>query len=135
MTSLIDRLYPVPDLRRTPLSLLRWWESRRWFYNRAVGSAGMVTLTGLVVLHPNRAEFVVPELLMLVLAYGVMANVCFTLGWLAEITARFAWGRRAPDMGPLLYREGLIFSVGLTLFPLVLAVLFTIARMVLWLLN
>ena len=64
MASLIDRLYPLPDYRRSTLSLLRWWESRRWFYNRAVGSAGLVTLAGMMILHPNRAEFIAPELVI-----------------------------------------------------------------------
>ena len=47
MSSLVETLYPLPELRRTPLTLLRWWESRRLTFNLAVGSAGLVTLTGL----------------------------------------------------------------------------------------
>jgi hypothetical protein len=42
------------------------------------------------------------------------------------------WGRSAPDLGPLLFRQGLIFSVGLTLFPLLLSVFLWMARMVVW---
>mgnify|MGYP006185653499 CR=1 FL=1 len=45
MSSLVETLYPLPDLRRTPLSMLRWWESRRLRYNLLVGSAGLVTLS------------------------------------------------------------------------------------------
>ncbi|MGH7501126.1 MAG: hypothetical protein ACREL7_05140 [Longimicrobiales bacterium] len=131
MASFIDTLYPVPDYRRTSLSLLRWWESRRLVYNKAVGSAGLVTLAGVFVLHPNRADFFMPETAVVVLAYALVANVCFSLGWVAELVAKRLWGRRAPDMGPLLFREGLIFSVGLTLFPLLVAVIFTVVRVLL----
>jgi hypothetical protein len=55
---------------------------------------------------------------MVSLLYAVMANVCYSLGWVVELLARRLWGRSAPDLGPLLFREGLIFSVGLTLMPL-----------------
>lgn len=128
MTSLVDALYPVPDYRRTPLSLLRWWESRRWLYNKAVGAAGLMTLAGLIALHPDRGDLFAPGLALAVLVYGGMANVCYTLGWVAELVAKLVWGREAPDVGPLLFREGLIFSVGLTLFPLLLVVLFAVGR-------
>ena len=41
------------------------------------------------------------------------------LGWTAELVARAVWGPGGGARhGPLLFREGLIFSVGLTLFPL-----------------
>jgi hypothetical protein len=80
------------------------------------------------VLHPNRGTLLEPGMVLAVLAYALAANACYTLGWMAEVLARALWGREAPDMGPLLFREGLIFSVGLTLFPLLVAVLVTVAR-------
>ena len=46
MTDLMQILYPLPDARQTPVSLLRWWEARRLFYNKVVGATGLVTLTG-----------------------------------------------------------------------------------------
>lgn len=36
---------------RTPLRLLRWWESKRLTYNLVVGGAGLVTL-GVFFLFP-----------------------------------------------------------------------------------
>jgi hypothetical protein len=135
MPHLVDALYPAPDLRRTPLSLLVWWESRRPLYNRVVGTAGLVTLAGYFVLVPRGARMDWPELVAVVLAYGVMANVCYTAGWLVELLARRVWGRSAPYMGPWLFREGLIFSVGLTLFPLLLLLLFTVGRVALALVS
>lgn len=138
MTSLVDRLYPLPDVRRTPLSLLRWWESRRLFYNRVVGTTGLVTLAGFSLFFalpphssPPPAEF----LLVGTVAYALMANACYSLGWLAELAARAVWGREAPEIGPVLFRQGLIFSVGLTLLPLPVAALLWVARTVATLLG
>lgn len=123
MSSLVEALYPLPDLRRTPLSTLRWWESRRLSFNLTVGAAGLTTISVLYLLSmilPWWGPLRLVEALPAVAAYAVMANVCYSLGWLSELVARLAWGPRAPHMGPLLYRQGLIFSVGLTLLPILL---------------
>ena len=133
MSSLVEVLYPVPDLRRTPLSTVRWWESRRLVFNKAVGTAGLVTLAGaslLAALPPHSSNMIGPEMLIFAAMYAVVANGCYTLGWMAELLARRVWGRSAPDLGPLLFRQGLIFSVGLTLLPILLAVLSWVARSV-----
>ena len=135
MSSLAEVLYPLPDLRRTPLSTLRWWESRRLAFNKAVGASGLVTLAGvslLCALPPFGSLIPLPGMLVAAAVYGLLANVCYSLGWLTELLARAAWGRSAPDMGPLLFRQGMIFSVGLTLFPLLLAGLLWMARIVAW---
>ena len=138
MSQLVEVLYPLPDIRRTPLSLLRWWESRRLTYNKAVGATGLVTLAGVSVvsaLPPHPVPFGDPfgdPLLLVVgaVVYGVLANGCYSMGWLLELAARSLWGRRAPDVGPLLFRQGLIFSVGLTLFPLLLASMVWVIRII-----
>jgi hypothetical protein len=133
MSSLVETLYPLPDLRRTPLSMLRWWESRRLQYNLVVGSAGLLTLSAftLASIVLPWVNFGPPEgLLVGAGIYAVLANGCYTLGWLIEMAARAVWGPRAPRMGPLLYREGLIFSVGLTLLPILVLTLTTVMRVV-----
>jgi len=133
MSSLVEVLYPVPDLRRTPLSTLRWWESRRLVFNKAVGAAGLVTLAGVsffAALPPHSSSLLAPEMLIAVAIYGILANGCYTLGSLTELLARRVWGRSAPDIGPILFRQGLIFSVGLTLLPLLISVFLWIARVV-----
>ena len=120
MSALVEMLYPAPVARKTPLAIIGWWESRRWLYNRVVGGAGLFTLAAINLLTvlpggppplPLEAMFFGP------LVYGTVANLCYTSGWLLELLARAVWGRQAPHMGPLLFREGLIFSVGLTLLP------------------
>lgn len=138
MSSLVEVLYPVSDLRRTPLTTIRWWESRRMVFNKAVGSAGVVTLAGLSVLAalpPYSSPLPLPLMVMGAMVYGVLANGCYTLGWMAELVARRVWGRSTPDLGPLLFRQGLIFSVGLTLFPLLLGTIAWIGRTVAWMVS
>ncbi len=117
MASLVEFLYPLPDYRRQPLTLLRWWESRRPIYNLCVGGAGLVTLASLWVITFGDFDPLHPATVMGVVAYGVGANLCYSLGWGFEMVARWMWGSQAPDLGPLLFRQGLIFSVGLTLLP------------------
>lgn len=138
MSSLVEVLYPVPDVRRTPLSTLRWWESRRLVFNKAVGAAGVVTLAGVSVLFslpPYADPLSLPDLLGPAAVYAVLANGCYTLGSVTELVARRLWGRSAPDLGPLLFRQGLIFSVGLTLLPLLVAMIAWIGRIVGWIVS
>jgi hypothetical protein len=135
MSRLVEVLYPVPDLRRTPLSSLRWWESRRLVFNKAVGATGLVTLASVsffFLLPPFTLGPLSPlAMLAFAAAYGIVANVCYSLGWLAELAARAVWGRQAPDVGPLLFRHGLIFSVGLTLLPVLLVAMIWVVHVVL----
>jgi hypothetical protein len=115
-----DVLFPPADARRTTVSLLTWWESRRLTYNVVVGSAGVFTL---VVV---RAISLLPPGVPMgldwrpIVAYGLLANVCYTFGWALEAAAQRAWGDRCPPFGPALFRQGLAFSVGLTLLPILL---------------
>jgi hypothetical protein len=129
MSALVEVLYPLPDLRRTPLTTIRWWESRRPLYNKVVGATGLFTMANAALIGPPNG----PDLgtmLQIAMAYAVVANVCYSMGWGLELLAKLVWGRRAPDLGPLLFREGLIFSVGLTLLPVLPMTFFQLARLV-----
>ncbi len=135
MSQLVEVLYPVPDLRRTPLSSLRWWESRRLVFNKVVGATGLVTLASvstLFMLGPSTlGDFSLLPLLVGAAVYGIAANLCYSFGWLLELAAHALWGRRAPNLGPLLFRQGLIFSVGLTLLPVLLMSMLWVVHVVL----
>jgi hypothetical protein len=113
-----ELLFPPADYRRTTLSTIAWWESRRLQYNLVVGVAGVVTLTvtGLISVVP-------PGLPMAydwrpIVAYGLLANVCYSIGWFIELAMLRLIGKRAPAIGPAMFRQGLAFSVGLTLLPI-----------------
>ncbi len=131
MTALTRILFPLPDHRRTPASLLAWWESRRLTYNLFVGGAGLVTLAavGLFEFLPP-ARHGMGRFWIGVLVYGALANVGYSLGWLAEMAMRAVWGDEAPYAGPALWRQGLAFSIGLTLLPIPLSIISWVVRLV-----
>lgn len=130
MALLGEVLFPPAELRRTKGAMLKWWESRRGIYNVCVGAAGLVTLgvayaISLVPPHVPRQFAWQP-----IVAYAVLANVCYTFGWGIEVALQRIMGRRAPNIGPALFRQGLAFSVGLTLLPIIILVISWVARAV-----
>ena len=107
-------------------SVVAWWETRRASYNAVVGACGLVTLATLALLGmlpPGHA------LAILVGAYGVLANVAYSCGAVADLAARRLGGPDWAPVGPTLFRYGFAFSVGLTLLPIPLALLGTVLRL------
>ena len=121
MSALTRILFPAPAEVRTTAAIFRWWESRRLTFNVAVGATGLITLLIIKViallppLSTNLSVFW-PG----VIAYGVFANLFYSLGFLTEAAMQRAWHEETPRVGPALFRQGLTFSVGLTLFPVAL---------------
>lgn len=120
MTALTDFLFPAPA-RRGVLPILRWWEARRLRYNLLVGASGLASLVAVRLvtwLPPD------PRTLLFdwrpVVVFGVLANVCYTLGPTVEIALHKLWGNTVLPAGPALFRMGLTFSVGLAFFPALL---------------
>jgi hypothetical protein len=134
----LTRLLFEPSLMRSPLRIVGWWERRRLAYNVIVGATGVVTLgyvNGLEVLLGH--GLLVPRggaggaaSLIAIAAYGVAANLCYTMGWMVETLVERWLGRPVYGLGPALFRHGLVFSVGLTALP---AVLVTVANVAGWL--
>lgn len=121
MTALTEFLFPAPARRSGP-AILRWWESRRLVYNLIVGAAGLVSLGlfhTLLTLPPGAHR--VGMMWQPVLVFGVLANVCYLLGPVAEIGIEKLSGGRVLPVGPALYRMGLTFSVGLAFLPTLMA--------------
>jgi hypothetical protein len=133
-TSLISEvLFPLPAVRRTPVGILTWWESRRLIYNGIVGATGIITLgiIGAISLIPPGLPSLLPPI-QAILAYGVLANVCYTFGPFIEIGLQSLWKDRVLPVGPALFRQGLSFSVGLTLLPIIVASGMWVARLAMW---
>ena len=106
---------------RTPAEVVGWWEARRLPYNAAVGAAGLVTLGAVHMiarLPPMPVSIPIGGTLAVAGVYGILANVCYSAGWMAELLIRKALGREMEPVGPALFRYGFVFSVGLTLFPI-----------------
>lgn len=132
MSALTRFLYPLPATRSVG-SIIRWWESRRLAYNLAVGSAGVVTLTAVTafgLLPPGSHGLLPPP--GLVLVYGALANLCYTAGWVIEASAHAIFRDELLPFGPPLFRQGLLFSVGLTLLPIVMGALEWGVRLLRW---
>ena len=126
MTSLANFLFPAPASRSVG-AIWRWWEARRLSYNLIVGSAGLVTLSVAQVIiwvMPDGGGFPWQP----VVAFGVLANVCYSLGPIVEASAHKLWGRTVLPVGPSLFRMGLTFSVGLALLPLLILTIFMLVR-------
>lgn len=116
--ALTEFLFPAPAPRNVR-SILAWWEKRRLPYNLAVGTCGAASVTwifvGEFVITGGRVIAIAPW--QGILLFGVLANVCYTLGPTVEILLDKLWGRDVLPVGPALYRMGLTFSVGLALLP------------------
>ncbi len=123
-------LFPPADNRRTTASLLSWWEARRGTFNLIVGATGLFTLLVLRLISWIPPFVDVPFDWRPVAAYGLLANVCYTFGWAIEAVAQRVWGERCPALGPALFRQGVAFSVGLTLLPILLVSFAWVARVV-----
>lgn len=121
MSALTRLLFPAPAEMRSTTAIFRWWESRRLTFNIAVGATGLVTLgaiKAIALLPPLSANVTV--IWPAVAAYGVFANLFYSLGFVTEATMQRAWHDDTPRVGPALFRQGLVFSIGLTLFPVAL---------------
>ena len=78
---------------RSRWSILRWWESRRLLFNLSVGGVGLLSLgivTLIARLSPHPGGFPAPWVGVLV--YGVLANLCYTLGPVGDLVLRRVLG-------------------------------------------
>ena len=127
----LERLLFEPSLSRSPGRVVQWWESRRPVYNAIVGVTGLGTFaySSLVSWIATGDWSVAPW--QLVVVYGIGANLFYTLGWAVEVVAERWLKRPVYGLGPALFRHGLVFSIGLTLFPTALMTIFAIASAIL----
>lgn len=111
--------------------VIGWWESRRVAYNLLVGFVGVAScLVAAVVASVSYflfdSDFGVPGsplfALIAMAFYAVMANVCYTGGWLGELLVRAAWPKQANRFATLTMSWGVLVSVLLTAAPGILLV-------------
>jgi len=131
MKALTEFLFPAPA-QRTAGSIVRWWEKRRLAFNAIVGGAGLTSLTiaAVVTALPPHAHpwGLVPW--QPIVIFGVLANLCYLLGPTAEILVEKLGRGSVLPTGPVLYRMGLTFSVGLALFPALIVMIEWVFRIV-----
>ena len=106
--------------------VILWWEVRRIPYNLIVGTAGILTCVvavgvGIAAETLFNSEFGMPDppifAVLAVLLYGILANVCYTGGWIFELVVRKLRPVDADRIAVTSFCLGLIFSVVLTLAP------------------
>lgn len=107
----------------TTWEIIRWWEIRRILYNAILFAIGIASIIGMEWLMgkviPVGEDAVEPFVLAVgVVAYGIMANLCYTLGWIAEVRTSRADGVLARARGKKLFLAGLWLSCLLTSTPL-----------------
>jgi hypothetical protein len=141
----IKAFFNRPEFKREfpltgPWEVIRWWESRRLFFNFVVGCTGILTCI-LCIACAVLAESFVGEAIgmtdgpllgvFFILFYGILANVFYTGGWVAELTYRTSTiAERSGELALKAFRIGMGFSILLTLCPAVLSWLgFAIALM------
>jgi len=116
----IDRYFFSPlYVPRSAWNVIEWWESRRALYNVCVGAAGLLTLTtASLTMHlpPAVPHAGVPW--PAVGVYALLANVCYSFGAPIDLFLRRFIGPHAAVSGPVLFRYGFVFSLGLTLLPI-----------------
>jgi hypothetical protein len=109
-------------------AVVKWWERRRLFYNVVVGAAGVLTTA---IAHIQIALAPGPEgpPLAFILVYALAANLFYSLGAPIDLALRRILKEQAGPVAQALFRYGVAFSIGLTLLPIPLLVLATIARL------
>jgi len=110
----------------TTTAVIGWWESRRIPFNLIVGSAGIASCMVCLIVGAAswiffQSDFGLPDPpifgVIAAFAYGFMANVCFTGGWLIELLIRHIWPVESDQFAISSFSLGVIFSVLLTLTP------------------
>jgi uncharacterized BrkB/YihY/UPF0761 family membrane protein len=104
------------DCGTTCNEIVRWWEIRRLPFNVLVGLVGVATwllvmTAGSAAVRPGE-DFEEPIVMIFgPPIYAVLANICYTFGWIVDMT----YYRGAPRRR--LFKAGLIFSIVLTALP------------------
>jgi hypothetical protein len=117
----INRLTTIAAGPRTTRDVIVWWEKRRLAFNVVVGVSGLVSLVIAVTflgLPPRVSvtsfwDYPIPAagVFVEVVFFGIMANLCYTLGWATELGLR-TFSPAAPSrLASLAIKVGFIFSV------------------------
>jgi len=137
-----SRLFRRPPGELNAWQVIKWWELRRIPYNLIVGATGIVAVVIMATVAAIcQARIGVPMgipdppiiAVFAAFVFGVMANVCFTLGWAVELGIAQVWGSVPTRFGELAFALGLLGSMLLALLPAVVTVVVAVATLAGWL--
>lgn len=117
------RIFVPPDRERSWWEVIVWWESRRILYNVLVGVMGGASLI-LMLFFASRPGMLPPgedvvEPMALIIA-PILANICYTAGWVVELILRCILRERARQLGFWLLCLGFAFSLIVVTAPTVI---------------
>ena len=106
-----------------------WWEWRRLLYNLLLLVIGIASIIGFEflmskVIPPGEDAEEPMGLFLGVILYAVMANLCYTAGWIVELGTRKADPIAARQRSKRMFRAGMWVSALLTTAPFWCACLF-----------
>ena len=112
-----------------PWDAVVWWEVRRIPYNLALlvvgtGSVAAIELIGGRLVRVGE-DFVEPLFLLFgIIAYAILANICYSLGWITELIWSSGDTDKTQPVRARVFRWGFLFSVALTALPAGAMILF-----------
>lgn len=107
--------------------IIGWWEARRIPFNLIVGATGVTTSISILLMsfayeQISRVPVQWPDppifMIVPVIMFAVMANVCYTGGWIVELLIRRAWPDEMSGLGTVSLALGITFAVIVTLLPI-----------------
>ena len=123
---LLGRLFTRPSGQLRAAEIVRWWELRRLPYNAIVGAVGIVSAGIMVIVaftceSRGGAPIGLPDppifAIVGILLYGILANLCYTGGWIVELLVTKVWRLDTARFGSIAFALGTAFSVFITLIP------------------
>jgi hypothetical protein len=87
MNFLIRRFYINEPLETSGL-VIKWWESKRLFFNISNIISFIVGLMVIYIFNPGLVNFF---LLPFILAYGILINVVYLIGWIVLAIIKKTW--------------------------------------------
>lgn len=117
----------------TTWEIIRWWELRRLLYNAILFVIGIASIIAMEILMqkviPVGEDALEPLAMAFgVVAYGIMANLCYSLGWIVELVGRKTDPLSARSRAEKHFWAGLWFSCLLTTAPFWFGLVFWITH-------
>jgi hypothetical protein len=132
LRTLLAPLFTRPIGPMPSMAVVLWWEARRVPYNVIVGAVGLGTSAIMVAVaytceSRGGAPIGLPDppglALVGVVLYGIVANICYTGGWITELLVGKLWSVDTTRFGPIALTLGIAFSMLVTLVPAGLVVI------------